>query len=92
MMEDKNRGLPHHVILEGRRRLSLAGVEDVESFDEQSVICSTSMGALIIKGENLHIDKLSIEGGEMSIEGTINSLEYEDDTPSGGGFWSRLFR
>ncbi len=91
-MDDRNRGLPHHVILEGRSRMSVAGVEDVESFDEQSVICSTSKGTLIIKGESLHIDKLSIEGGELSVEGTINSLEYEDGAPASGGFWSRMFR
>lgn len=90
-MDEKNRGLPHHVILEGRTRMSVAGVEDVESFDEQSVICATSKGLLIIKGEGLHIDRLNIEGGELSIEGTINSFEYEDDLPKSGGFWSRLF-
>ncbi len=91
-MADTNRGLPHHVILEGRSRMAIAGVEDVESFDEDSVICMTSKGALIIKGNGLHIDKLNIEGGELSVEGLIISLEYEDDVPSGGGFWSRVFK
>ena len=91
-MDERSRSLPHHVILEGRSRLSVAGVEDVESFDEQSVVCSTSMGALIVKGENLHIDKLSIEDGELSIEGSINAIEYEDTAQRGGGFWSRMFR
>ena len=84
--------LPHHVILEGRSRLSVSGVIDVESFDEQNIICQTGKGTLVIKGDGLHIDKLSIDGGELSLEGTVDSLVYEDDIKQGGGFWSRLFR
>lgn len=85
--------MPHHVILEGRSRLSVSGVEDVESFDEQGVICRTSRGTLMIRGQELHIDKLNIEGGELRIEGTVDALEYEDTVEkTGGGFLSRLFR
>lgn len=91
-MENRTGGLAHHVILEGRSRMAIAGVEDVESFDEESVVCHTSKGLLLIKGSGLHIDKLNIEGGELSVEGLVSSIVYEDDVKSDGGFWSRVFR
>jgi sporulation protein YabP len=53
----------------------------------------TSKGTLIVKGSALHIEKLSIDGGELTVQGQIDSLAYEDEKPqSGGGFFSRLFR
>jgi sporulation protein YabP len=87
-----NSELPHHVIMEGRERLTISGVEDVESFDENSLILYTSKGLLLIKGSGLSVDKLSIDKGELSVEGTIELLQYEDRQPSQSGFWSRLFR
>jgi sporulation protein YabP len=85
--------LPHHVIMEGRSRLSVSGVEDVESFDEQSVVCVTSRGVLVIRGRELRIGKLNTEGGDLNVEGAIDALEYEEDKAApGGGFFSRIFR
>jgi sporulation protein YabP len=84
--------LPHHVIMEGRARLTVSGVEEVESFDENSLILVTSKGLLLIKGSGLSVDKLSIDKGELSVEGTIDLLQYEDQQSSQSGFWSRLFR
>ena len=52
---------------------------------------TTSVGTLIITGSNLHIGKLSLEGGELHVDGQIDSLSYEDDRREGGGFFSRLF-
>lgn len=91
-MEDRTRVLPHHVIIEGRNRLSVAGVEEVESFDENGIVLVTSRGTLVVRGSGLHIDKLSIDGGELNVEGQVDSLEYEESQTSGGGFWSRLFK
>lgn len=83
----------HHVILEGRSSLSVSGVEDVESFDENTILLSTSEGSLVIRGEGLHIEKLSLDGGDLKVEGTVDSLSYEEETPgSRGGLLSRLFR
>jgi sporulation protein YabP len=95
MYEDKEKriDLPHHVILDGRQHLSISGVEDVDSFDETSVVLYTTKGLLTVRGNDLRVDRLSIEGGELSIEGLVDSLEYQDEQRSqGGGFWSRLFR
>jgi sporulation protein YabP len=81
----------HHVILEGRSSLSVSGVEDVESFDENTIVMDTSEGALVVRGEGLHIGKLSLDGGELKVEGQVDSLSYEERRRE-GGFFSRLFR
>ena len=91
-MEEKNRrpDVPHSVVLEGRSRLSLTGVEDVESFDENMIVMNTSRGDLIVRGSGLHIGKISLDIGQLSVEGSISELSYEDKAPS-GGFWQKLF-
>ena len=81
---------PHHVIMEDRCKLSVTGVEDVISFDEAEIITRTGQGNLIIRGSGLHIGKLTLDSGEVSIDGTVRELCYEEPMPV-GGFWSRLF-
>lgn len=88
----KHASFPHGVILEGREKLNVSGVEDVESFDDTGVVMYTSKGTLIVRGSGLHIEKLSIDGGELSVMGQIDSMAYEDEKPQSGGFFSRLFR
>lgn len=78
--------------LQGRRKLTITGVEDVESFDENTIVLYTSGGLLVIRGQDLHIEKLSIDGGDLSVDGTVDSLSYEDVNSKSGGFWSRLFK
>ena len=81
----------HRLELVGRERLMVSGVEDVERFDETGIIMSTSAGTLVITGEDLHIGKLSLDGGELHVDGRVDSVSYEDDGPSRGGFFSLLF-
>lgn len=69
---------PHNVIMENRKRVSLTGVLDIDSFNEQGVIVLTELGVLIVKGADLRINKLSVDSGDVSIEGEINSLTYTD--------------
>lgn len=84
---------PHHVVIEERKSLTVSGVEDVERFDESTIVLSTSKGAMVVSGENLHIEKLSLDGGDLKVEGDIDSIAYEDDAGgSRGGFLSRLLR
>lgn len=80
---------PHRLTLEGRGTLILTGVEDVKRFDEEEIIMTTSEGELFVRGEGLHIEALSLDGGEMRITGRIDNLSYEE-IRSGGGFFSRL--
>lgn len=81
----------HNLTLEGREQLCVTGVSEVDSFDEEAIVMLTSKGKLIVRGKNLHIEKLSVEIGELTVEGFVNSLEYADDMRSGGGFFARLF-
>ena len=83
--------MAHHIILEEREQLSVSGVEEVESFDENTILLTTAQGALEIQGEGLHIEKLSLDGGDLRVEGQVNALIYEVDAGRrGGGFFARL--
>lgn len=59
----------HHILLEGREQLTVSGVEEVESFDENTIVMVTSKGTLVVRGEDLHIEKLSLDGGDLKVEG-----------------------
>lgn len=61
-------------------------------FDEQTVVAYTAVGELMIKGEGLHINKLSLETGELTLDGEIASLTYTENRSSNGSFFSKLFR
>ena len=90
--EKKIQAMPHNIVLEDRRLLTVSGVSDVDSFDEETVVVFTELGELTVRGSNLHINRLSVEVGELTIEGSIAALIYSDDTPKSGGFFSRGFR
>lgn len=84
---------PHHVMMEERSSLTVSGVSDVERFDENEIVMSTSKGTLVVTGENLHIEKLSLDGGDLKVEGDIDALAYEEDRRDrGGSLLSRLLR
>ena len=82
---------PQHISLENREHLTISGVDEVESFDENTILMTTSLGDLMVRGQDLHIETLSLGGGDLKVEGTIDSLTYETATPR-GGFLSRLLR
>ena len=83
---------PHRLTLDGRDKLTVSGVEDVERFDENEIVMNTTDGVLIVNGENLHIGKLSLDGGELHVDGRVDALSYEDGAVAhGGGLLSRLF-
>ena len=81
---------PHILTLDNRKLLTLTGVEDVSGFDEQTINVKLGDAALVVKGSNLHISKLSLESGDVVIDGQINSLQYLG--ASSGSLRSRLFR
>ena len=82
--------LSHVLNLTERKRLSLTGVEDVEAFDEETVVLSTSGGALTVRGSSLKINKLTLDGGELLVEGRIDSLEYAAERERRRGFLGKL--
>lgn len=82
-----------NVYMENRKKLEVSGVMDVDSFDEENVMLCTENGMLNIKGSQLKINKLSVESGEVTVEGEINSLLYTDDEPKfKGSFIKKIFR
>ncbi|MBO5449643.1 MAG: sporulation protein YabP [Ruminococcus sp.] len=68
----------HNAILENRRKLMLTGVTDVESFNEEQINLYTQLGELTIKGNQLHINEMSVDSGDLSVEGDISALIYGD--------------
>ena len=74
----------HRVELDGRERLTILGVEDVERFDETGIVLSTSAGVLTVTGEDLHIGKLSLDGGELHVDGRIDGIVGRIDPKSNG--------
>ncbi len=95
MTEEKNTNrLPHQIILDNRKNLSVSGVENIESFDDNTIILITSMGELTIRGNDLHIAKSNVETGELIMDGSITDLIYTDRVPkkeSSGKLFGRLF-
>ena len=90
--EKKQFRIPHNIILEDRKSMSVSGISDVDSFDEENILVYTDLGELSIRGENLHINQLNIENGELTLEGNIISLAYSSEQPQSGGFFGRLFK
>ncbi len=76
-MAEQN-ALKHNLILEGRSRLSLSGVTDAESFDENSIEIYTEMGELVIRGKNLKVGEMNVETGNMTVSGDVKSIVYGD--------------
>jgi len=83
----------HNLILENRNVLSMTGVTDVDSFDENTIVLFTQLGELTIQGKDLHINSMSVETGNLSVEGDVWSLVYGDkDKRKASSFLSKLFK
>ena len=94
-MEDKQYSKAHKIILSNRRTGTITGVADVISFDITEVLLETEQGMLMIKGADLHVNRLTLEKGEVDIEGRIDSLAYSDVTSyqkQGESLIGRLFK
>ena len=84
----EERKLPHKLSLNERRELTMTGVTEVVSFEETEVVLRTSLGTLIVQGTGLQLKTLSLDGGQVAVEGNVSTLIYEE--PRLGG-WKRLF-
>lgn len=95
-MEEKKIAKPpmkQTLLLENREKLSVSGVLDVESFNEESIVAVTDLGVLIIRGSELHINKLNLDSNELIVEGDIFTLEYTDgDTGRSKSFFGKMFK
>lgn len=91
MTYDTSPASPQRIELSGRESLTVSGVEDVDRFDETEIVMNTSLGVLVVTGDSLHIGKLSLDGGELHVDGRIDAIAFEDGPSSRGGLLSRLF-
>lgn len=92
-MSDENKvKMNHSIILDNRKSLHLSGVTDVGAFDEQIIRTVTSMGGLVIRGKGMHISRLSLETGDLLIDGEIHAMQYTEMIHKGKGTLSRIFR
>ena len=90
MAGDERVTRPQNLILENRKRLNVSGVEEVAGFDDTFVRIRTCLGDLTVHGENLHVENLSVDTGELLITGTISEMAYEEPILR-SGFLSKLF-
>ena len=96
-MDEKNGSMikSHKVLLINRQSGAFSGVVDVLSFDVSEILLETEQGMLLIKGNDLHVNRLSLEKGEIDIEGRIDSLTYSEVKSAGKqaeSLLGRLFR
>ena len=82
--------MPHKLTLDQRQKLTMCGVTEVVSFDEECVVLKTALGTLLVQGRELQLKQLSLDGGQVAVEGRIASLQYEEPRAP-GGWRSRLF-
>lgn len=95
-MEEKQQVIKGHKLnLNARKNINITGVNDVLSFDAGEVLLQTEQGILMIRGAELHVNRLTIEKGEVDIDGRIDSLTYSDTAnygKSGESLLGRLFK
>lgn len=96
-MEDLNGGKQriHKLMLTNRRTCTINGVLDVLSFDIHEILLETDQGMLMMKGDDLHVNRLTLEKGEVDVDGRIDSLTYSDSAVhhgKGESFISKLFK
>jgi len=84
--------MPHNIIMENRTKISISGVENAESYNENEVILHTSKGILIIRGDMLNLSKLNLDSGEITVNGHIVTLEYVEPKKSGASLLSKIFK
>ena len=95
MAELNTPGRMHNIIMTYRRSCTVNGVNDVLSFDLREILLETEQGMLMIRGNELHVNRLTLDKGEVDIDGRIDSFVYSDTAASGEkqeSFFARLFR
>ena len=92
-MDEKKNLNPHHMVMENREKLTLTGVVDIHSFDDELVLVETNMGILTVKGNDLKMNKLNLDNNELVVEGKIAALVYsEAELNKKGGVFGKIFK
>ena len=90
-MAAENIQLPHKLTLNERKSLTMTGVTEVVSFDDMTIVLQTVLGTLEVQGQQLQLKNLSIDGGQVAVDGHITALYYEEPRKAGGfrGWFSK---
>ena len=94
-MDERQTVKSHKLIINNRKTSTVTGVLDVLSFDLNEILLETEQGMLMVKGSDLHVNRLTVEKGEIDLSGTIDSVSYSDSKQSGAqgeNFFAKLFR
>ena len=94
-MEEQRIAKSHRLVVNNRKTSTVTGVLDVLSFDLREILLETEQGMLTIKGADLHVNRLTLEKGEVDIEGRIDSMAYSEVTDfhkTGASLLGRLFK
>ena len=91
-MEEKKLKLPHSLIIEDRKNLTVTGVTEVDNFNDEEITLYTSYGQVTIKGEGLQVSVLNTECGDVTASGKVNSVVYSEKFEKHPGFFGRVFR
>ena len=95
MADERKHTGRHNVVIDRRENVAVSGVTDFVSFDEEAIICETEMGILVIRGSNLHVNRLNLDEGALEVDGEIENIGYEDDMIIGkgkGSLLSKIFK
>ena len=84
----------HNVVLVNKKQMTVSGVARVENFNESTIVLVTEFGQMTIEGTNLHISRLSLETGDMNIDGDIIGLFYSGDgfDRKNSNLFSKIFK
>ena len=83
---------PHTLLMEDRGRLTMTGVKDVESFDEETLVVYTDLGEITVRGEQIRVGNFSAATGDFSATGSFSSFAYAQRLPKRSGFFARVFQ
>ena len=96
LMDEKIKAAKSHkIMIDNRRKAEITGVNDVISFDLNTILLETDYGMVTIKGSNLHVNRLSVEKGEVDVEGKLDGINYSDVSSyakKGESFISRMLK
>ena len=95
MADERKYAGRHNVVIDRRESVAVSGVTEVISFDEENIVCETEMGILVVRGSNLHVNRLNLDEGELEVDGEIENIGYEDDMIIGkgkGSLLSKIFK